>query len=84
MSPVKDLVEYIVQSMVDHPEAVSVAEVSHGSEVTVELSVAEGDMGRVIGSRGRVINSIRTLVQVLAVKQGKRITLELLEHDERK
>ena len=70
-------------SMVDYPDEVSVAEVSHGPEVTVELSVAESDMGRVIGSRGRVINSIRTVMQVLAVKQGKRVTLELLEPDER-
>ncbi|MCB8945071.1 MAG: KH domain-containing protein [Ardenticatenaceae bacterium] len=84
MSAVKELVEFVVQSMVDHPEQVVVSEVGHGADVTVELSVAEADMGRVIGSRGRVINSIRTVVQVLAVKQGKRVTLELLEHDERR
>jgi predicted RNA-binding protein YlqC (UPF0109 family) len=60
-----------------------VTEVGHGADVTLELSVAEGDMGRVIGSRGRVINSIRTVIQVLAVKQGKRATLELLEPDDR-
>ena len=84
MSAMKELVEFIVQSMVDYPDEVSVAEINHGSEVTVELSVAEADMGRVIGSRGRVINSIRTVIQVLAVKQGQRVTLELLEHDERR
>ena len=84
MSAVKELVEFVVQSMVDYPDEVSVSEVGHGADVTVELSVAEADMGRVIGSRGRVINSIRTVVQVLAVKQGKRVTLELLEHDERR
>lgn len=84
MSAMKELVEFVVQSMVDYPDEVAVSEVGHGAEVTVELSVAEADMGRVIGSRGRVINSIRTVVQVLAVKQGKRVTLELLEHDQRR
>ncbi len=84
MSAMKELVEFVVRSIVDHPEEVSATEVSYGSDVTVELSVAERDMGRVIGSRGRVINSIRTVIQVLAVKQGKRVTLELLEHDERR
>jgi len=79
MSALKELVEFVVQSMVDHPQEVAVSEVGYGAEVTMELSVAEGDMGRVIGSRGRTINAIRTIVQVLAVKQGKRATLELLE-----
>ena len=83
MSALKELVEFVVQSMVDHPEEVAVSEVGYGADVTLELSVAEADMGRVIGSRGRVINSIRTVIQVLAVKQGKRVTLELLEPDDR-
>lgn len=83
MSALKELVEFVVQSMVDQPENVAVTEVGLGADVTLELSVAEEDMGRVIGSRGRVINSIRTVVQVLAVKQGKRATLELLEPEDR-
>lgn len=83
MSALKELVEFVVQSMVDHPEEVAVSEVGYGADVTLELSVAEADMGRVIGSRGRVINSIRTVIQVLAVKQGKRVTLDLLEPDDR-
>ena len=84
MSDIKELVEFVVQSMVDYPEQVVVSEIDHGADVTVELSVGEADMGRVIGSRGRVINSIRTVVQVLAVKQGKRVALELLEHNDRR
>jgi predicted RNA-binding protein YlqC (UPF0109 family) len=81
MSAMKELVEFVVESLVDNPEEVTVSETGYGADVTLELSVAEGDMGRVIGSRGRVINSIRTVLQVLAVKQGKRATLELLEQD---
>jgi hypothetical protein len=79
----KDLVEFVVESMVDHPEQVNVDEVETPSETVLELTVAGADMGRVIGKSGRVINSIRSLVQVAAAKQGQRVTLELLESDDR-
>ena len=75
----KDLVEYVVKSLVDYPEQVQVQEVADSSAIIVELSVAESDMGRIIGKHGRVINSIRSIVQVLAAKQGKRVNLEVIE-----
>jgi predicted RNA-binding protein YlqC (UPF0109 family) len=75
----KDLVEYIVQSLVDNPDEVSVHEIEEGSETILELTVADADMGRVIGKSGRVINSIRSIVQVLAAKQGRNVTLEVIE-----
>ncbi len=74
-----ELVKYIVSSLVDNPDAVEVAESEHRGVVTVELSVGDGDMGRVIGRRGRVINSIRSIVQVAAAKQGMRVNVEVLE-----
>ena len=79
----KELVEFIVQSLVDHPEQVHVSATEEASSTLLELSVADGDMGRVIGRSGRVINSIRAIVQVLAAKQGRRVTLELLESESR-
>lgn len=79
----KELVEYVVKSVVDFPDQVQITEVDEGSATILELSVANSDMGRVIGKSGRVINSIRAIVQVLAAKQGKRVTLELLESDDR-
>lgn len=79
----KVLVEFIVKSLVDHPDQVSIYEVQSGRGTVLELSVAAGDMGRVIGRSGRVINAIRSLLQVAAAKQGQRVTLELLESDER-
>ena len=79
----KELVEYIVTSLVDNPDEVAVAEVDNGSELVLELSVNSSDMGRVIGRNGRVINSIRTLVQVSAAKQGKQVAVELIEPDDR-
>lgn len=78
-----ELVVYVVSSLVDHPDEVSVNEVRDRSGITLELSVAADDMGRVIGKGGRVINAIRSVVEAAATKQGKRVTLELLEADGR-
>ena len=78
----KDLVAFIVESLVDNPEEVQVTEVRGRGSTVVELAVAQADMGRVIGKSGRVIDSIRTLLQVRAAKDGKLVELELLEADE--
>ncbi len=77
-SDFKELVEYIVTSLVDNPDQVTVSESNNRNTVVLEISVASSDMGRVIGKGGKVVNSIRTLVQVLAAKQGKRVSLEVL------
>ncbi len=79
----KELVEFIVKSLVDYPEEVVVNEVEGTAATILELSVADSDMGRVIGRNGRVINSIRAILQVMAAKQGKRVTLEVLETENR-
>ena len=75
----KDLTEYIAKSLVDHPEEVSVDEIRHGNRVTLELSVAKDDMGRVIGKSGRVANAIRTLLRVTAEREGSQVTLDVVE-----
>ena len=77
-SAFKDLIEYMVSSLVDYPDEVSVHEVDEGNSVVLEISVAESDIGRVIGKRGSVVNGMRSLLQVLAAKQGKRVTLEIV------
>ncbi|MFZ0548252.1 MAG: KH domain-containing protein [Candidatus Promineifilaceae bacterium] len=77
-SSFKELVEYIVTSLVDNPDQVTVNESEQHDMIVLEINVATSDMGRVIGKGGRVVNSIRTLVQVLAAKQGKRVSLEVL------
>jgi uncharacterized protein len=79
----KDLVEFVVKSLVESPDEVSVVEIDDGAEVTLELTVAGPDMGRVIGKSGRVINAIRTLAQVAAAKQGQRVSVELIETGDR-
>ena len=80
----KELVEFIVKSLVEQPDEVHAVEVQSGTSSIVELTVAQSDMGRVIGKGGRIINSIRRLVQVAASRQGKRVSLELIEDDYRK
>ncbi len=74
----KELVEYIAKSLVDDPNAVIVHAVSGDSATILELSVAPDDMGRVIGKKGRVANAMRTLLSVAAVKEGKRVRLEIV------
>jgi len=78
MTSMKELVEFIVKSLVDDPSQVYVSEIGGETSVMLELRVGPEDMGRVIGKKGRTVNAIRSLVQILAAKQGKRVTLEIL------
>ena len=75
----KDLIEYIAKSLVDHPEEVQVLQSGGGSRVRIEFSVSKDDMGRVIGKGGKVANSIRTLLRVAAEREGKQATLDVVE-----
>jgi hypothetical protein len=75
----KELIEYIAKSLVDDPASVKVIEVEGSSSIILELHVAPEDMGRVIGRGGRVANAMRTLLRVVAAKQGKRASLEIVE-----
>ncbi len=75
----KELIEYIAKSLVDDPSSVQVAEIEGASSIILELRVAPEDMGRVIGRGGKVANAMRTLLRVVAAKQGKRASLEIIE-----
>ncbi|HUI89089.1 MAG TPA: KH domain-containing protein [Anaerolineales bacterium] len=75
----KDLIEFIAKSLVEHPDQVEVREYGSGDHVRLELSVARDDMGRVIGKSGKVANSIRTLLRVAAEREGKQATLDVVE-----
>lgn len=79
MASVKGLVEEIAKALVDEPDQVSVNEVQ-GERVTVlELKVAPGDVGKVIGKQGRTARSIRTLVGAAGMKLDRTYNLEILE-----
>ena len=73
----KELVEVIAKSLVTQPEEVVVAESVRGDEVLLVLSVAPGDMGKVIGKQGRVARAIRTVLKVAASKEDKRVSLDI-------
>ncbi len=73
-----ELIEFIAKSLVDEPSAVSVTMHPGRGETHVELSVADEDMGRVIGRKGRVANAMRALLRVAASQKGTRASLEIL------
>jgi len=79
MKEMKELVEFIAKSLVDEPDQVRVTEVEGEKITIIELRVAPGDLGKVIGKQGRTARSIRTLLNATATKLRKRAVLEILE-----
>ena len=77
MATLGNLLLVLARSLVDEPEKVEVSGTETDSRVDLELSVADGDMGRVIGRQGRTIRAIRTVVKAASVKLGKRVTVEV-------
>jgi predicted RNA-binding protein YlqC (UPF0109 family) len=75
----KKLVEYVATSLADQPELVKVRERERQDTVTLEVSLAPDDMGRLIGRQGRVANALRLLVKVAAARQGKQAILDITE-----
>ena len=73
----KELLLYMAQNLVDHPEAVTVTELE-GEETTLELRVAPEDMGKVIGRQGRIAKEIRTIVKSVAQRKGQRVNVEII------
>ncbi len=74
----KDLVEVIAKSLVDHPEDVVVTQKETHNGILVELRVAPDDMGKVIGKQGRIAKAIRTVVKAASSKGKKKVTVEIL------
>lgn len=74
----KELVEVIAKALVDHPEEVSVNEKNEGRTIVLELHVAEGDMGKVIGKQGRIAKAIRSVVKVAAAKEDKKVVVDIM------
>ena len=73
----KELVEYIAQNLVNDPSQVNVRSRKTGSSTILELRVASGDMGRVIGKQGRVANAMRSLLRVIGTRNNTRIVLDI-------
>ena len=75
----KDLIEFIAQSLVDHPEQVKVREIEEEKVTVVELSVAGEDLGKVIGKSGRTAKAMRAVLLTAGVKANKKTVLEIIE-----
>jgi predicted RNA-binding protein YlqC (UPF0109 family) len=75
----KDLIEYIAQALVDHPEQVHVRTLEGNQTSVLELKVAKEDIGKVIGKQGRTAQSMRVLLNAVSSKLNKRCVLEILE-----
>ena len=73
------LVESIAKALVSRPADVVVTEEDHGNEIVIKLSVAKEDMGKIIGKQGRIAKAIRTVVKAAAIKQNKRVTVDIVE-----
>ena len=75
----KDLIRYIAQALVDHPEQVKVKEVVGNQTSVLELKVAKEDVGKVIGKQGRTARAMRTILSAASAKVKKRAVLEIIE-----
>ena len=75
----KELLLYMAKNLVDDPEAVTVSESSSEDGKILELRVAPGDMGKVIGRQGRIAKEIRTIVKTVAQRTGEKITVEIVD-----
>ncbi|MBS1675871.1 MAG: KH domain-containing protein [Solirubrobacterales bacterium] len=74
-----ELLEFLVKSLVEDPEAVEVEELEEDGDLVYEISVADGDLGRVIGKGGRVANAIRTIAKAAAVRIDRRVIVDILD-----
>ena len=75
----KELLTYIAQNLVDHPDEVQVTEREADGETVFEVRVAEGDMGKVIGRQGRIVKEIRILMKAVAQRKGKKVSVEIMD-----
>ena len=74
-----ELLEFLVKALVEDPEAVVVEELEEDGDLVYEVTVAEGDLGRVIGKGGRVANAIRTIAKAAAVRIDRRVIVDILD-----
>ncbi len=76
---ITELLEFLVKALVEEPDEVEVEELEEDGDLVYEISVAEGDLGRVIGKGGRVANAIRTIAKAAAVRIDRRVIVDILD-----
>lgn len=75
----KELVEVIARALVDNPDGVVVTERQEGKTTVLEVRVADGDMGKMIGKQGRIAKAIRSVVKAAATKDNKRVVVDIVQ-----
>ena len=75
----KELLLYVARQLVDNPDAVTVTQREDGDNTVLELRVATEDMGKVIGRQGRIAKEIRTIVKAVAQRDGKHVTVDIVD-----
>ena len=75
----KELLEILAENLVDEPDAVIVTEIENEGVTTLKLKVAPDDMGKVIGKQGRIAKAIRSVVKASAIREGKRVFVEIVQ-----
>jgi hypothetical protein len=75
----KDLLEFIAKALVDEPDSVDVKEIGEGRSVILQLKVAESDIGKVIGKKGRIANALRVIIKAVATKDGKVAIVQIID-----
>ncbi|MCE5333697.1 MAG: KH domain-containing protein [Desulfobacteraceae bacterium] len=78
----KDLAEFLIKSLADHPEKVELSEKEEDDTVLIELKISPDDLGKIIGKNGNTINAIRTVLQTAASSHKKRARLEVVGQEE--
>lgn len=74
----KELIEHVARSLVTHPDEVTVEEEVEGTSVTIRLSVAPDDMGKVIGKQGRIAKAIRIVAKAAAARENVKVSVEIV------
>lgn len=75
----RELVEFLVRALVEQPDKVEVEEFEEGGDLVLEVSVAEDDLGRVIGRGGRIANAIRTVARAAGARDDRRVIVDILD-----
>jgi predicted RNA-binding protein YlqC (UPF0109 family) len=75
----RDLVEFLARALVEDPDSVEVTEVEEDGDLVLEVTVAEDDLGRLIGKGGRVANAIRTITRAASAGEDRRVLVEFIE-----
>ncbi len=77
----KEVVEVIAKALVDNPGEVQVTQAETDSEINIELKVAQGDMGKVIGKQGRIAKAIRSVVKAASSKETKKVNVDIVTNE---